>query len=428
MAQGTGQFNLVDQTNLFKINYYKKSENMYNADNVLQGRIKKKYDFVGKQKFVSTPLSFSGGVGAGVLPKSNAGKYEGAVITAKRVYATCEIEREAIYASKGDKGAFVQATKETVKKTVESYMRNGSRILFGDGTGVLGRGDAATQVSGTGTDVDPYIIVISEASWLDANFEERDFIQMVSGMPAYPLNTGGAAEGGQTETNLLEIVEVDVDTREISLCGTSAVLAALTGVGPVPATVGVCMQKSYLMEPMGLKGIRDASANGGSLYNIPVQRRWKSIVSDANASGITADLINGLMLDVKKTSGKSPTMLMVGYEQYRNILALMEDQKVYNLPNKNLKGHMGFEGLEWVGAAGQKIGIFIDRFAKPDTLYALNDSRIECHHRPGFGWFDDDGTVFLRLQNDDAYGARYGGYYEYFIIPTGHGFLENLAI
>jgi len=35
--------------------------------NVLAGRIKKKYDFRGKQKFVSTPLSFSGGVGAGVL-------------------------------------------------------------------------------------------------------------------------------------------------------------------------------------------------------------------------------------------------------------------------------------------------------------------------------------------------------------------------
>jgi hypothetical protein len=121
-------------------------------------------------------------------------------------------------------------------------------------------------------------------------------------------------------------------------------------------------------------------------------------------------------------------MLMVGYEQYRNILALLEDQKVHNLPNKNLKGHMGFEGLEWVGAAGKKIGIFIDRFARPDTLYALNDSRIECHHRPGFGWFDDDGTVFLRLQDDDAYGARYGGYYQNFIIPTGHGFLENLAL
>jgi len=422
------QFNLIDQTNLFKINYYKKSENMYNSENVLQGRIKKKYDFVGKQRFVATPLSFSGGVGAGVLPKANAGKYEGAIITSKRVYATCEIEREAIYASKGDKGAFVQATKETVSKTVESYMRNNSRILFGDASGILGRGDALTNVSGAGTSGSPYVVRISDASWLEANFEERDFVQHVTGLAVFPANTGGTAEGGQTETNLLEIVDVDVALKELSLVGTSAALAALTGVGPVLAASGFCMQKSYAVEPLGLKGIRDASALGGTLYSIPVQRRWKAVVTNAAGAGVTADLINGLMLDVKKSCGKSPSMLMVGFEQYRNILALLEDQKVYNIPNKNLKGHMGFEGLEWIGAGGQKIGIFMDRFAKVDTLYAINDSRVEVHHRPGFGWFDDDGTVFLRLQNDDAYGARYGGYYENFIVPTGQGFLEGLAV
>ena len=117
-------FNLTDQTNLFKINYYKKSENMYNSENVLDGRMKKKYDFTGKQKFVATPMSFSGGVGSGVLPVSNSGNYEGAQITAKKCYATCEVEREAIKASANDAGAFVRATAETVKKTVESYMRN----------------------------------------------------------------------------------------------------------------------------------------------------------------------------------------------------------------------------------------------------------------------------------------------------------------
>jgi len=419
------QFNLVDQTNLFKINYYKKSENMYNSDNVLQGRIKKRYDFIGKERFVSTPLSFSGGVGAGVLPKSNAGNYQGAVIQSKRVYATCEIERESIYASKGDKGAFVQATKETVQKTVESYMRNGSRILFGDGSGILGRGDAATNVTGEGSEGNPYIVTISDASWLDANFEEKDYVQVVTGLAAAPANSGGAAEGLDSVANLLEIIDVDLANKQISLCGTST---ALVAAAPMAVTTGIAMQRSYNKEPQGLKGIRDASVLGGSLYNITVQRRWKSVVKDANQEGITADLINGLMLDVDKQCGKSPTMLMVGYEQYQNILALMEDQKVYNLPNKNLKGHMGFEGLEWVGADGKRIGIFIDRFAKPDTLYAINDSRVECHHRPGFGWFDDDGTVFLRLLDDDAYGARYGGYYQNYIVPTGHGFLENLAV
>jgi len=422
-------FNLTDQTNLFKINYYKKSENMYNSENVLQGRIKKKYDFVGKQKFVATPLSFSGGVGAGKLPKSNSGKYEGAVITAERVYATCEIDREAIHASKGDKGAFVEATKETVKKTVESYMRNVSRILFGDGTSILGRGDATFQVAGNGSTATPYIVGISAASWKEANFEEKDFVQVVSGLAAFPANTGGTAEGGTSETNLLEVVAVDVDNKRISLVGTSVVLAALTGVGPLPANAGLCMQKSYLSEPVGLKEIFDRAVAGtGSLYNIPVQRRWKAVLHNASGAGVTTDLMNKVMLDTKRQFGSSPNLIMVSYAQYRNILALLEDQKVYNLPNKNLKGHMGFEGVEYVGAGGAKIGIFIDRFADDDKVYFLNDNYIECHHRPGFGWFDDDGTVFLRLESEDAYGARYGGYYQNFITPTAHGFLHNLAI
>lgn len=402
---------------------------MYNSENVLQGRIKKRYDFTGKQRFVSTPLSFSGGVGAGKLPKSNSGNYEGAIITSKRVYATVEIERESIYAAKDDKGAFVRATAETVKKGVESYMRNVSRILFGDGSGVLGRGDGSTNVTGAGTTGSPYVVTISAASWKEGSWEERDYVQHVAGMNAYPDNTGGAAEGGQTETNLLEVVEVDEVNRQISLVGTSAALAALTGVGPVLATSGFCMQKSYLVEPTGLKSIFDASlAGSGSLYNISIQRRWKAYLKDAGGTGVTPDLLNGGMLQVDKKFGKRPTMIMCGYEQYQNLEAFMENQKVYNLPNRNLKGAPGFQGIEWLGGKGERIGVFIDRFCDEDKIYLLNDNFIECHHRPGFGWFEDDGTVFLRITDDDAYGARYGGYYENYITPTAHGFLYNLAV
>ena len=421
-------FNLTDQTNLFKINYYKKSENMYNSDNVLQGRIKKKYDFTGRQRFVSTPLSFSGGVGSSVLPVSNAGNYEGAIITAKKVYATCEIDRESIKASANNAGAFVRATKETVKKTVESYMRNSSRILFGDGSGILGRGDGATNVSGAGTTGSPYVVTIASGTGIghfkEANWEEKDFVQYVSGLAAGD-NTGGTAEGSTATTNLLEITSVDVDNRQISLVGTSPALAALTGVGPVPTTSGFAMQRSYLLEPLGLDGVVNVSS--GSLYGITVQRRWSSFISDASGAGVTTDRMNSVMLSVEKRSGKVPNMIMTSYAQFQNILALLEDQKVYNLPNRNLKGSMSFSGVEFMSTRGP-IGIFVDRFCEDDRIYFLNDNRIECHHRPGFGWFDDDGTVFLRKADEDAYNARYGGYYENFITPTGHGLLKGLAV
>lgn len=419
------EFSLAQQTELFKINYYKKSENMYNSADVLQGRIKKKYDFTGKQKLMATPLSFSGGVGSGSLPTANAGQYGNAVIEAKRVYARAQIEREAIKASANDAGAFVRATKETVKKTVESYMRNCSRILFGDGSGLLGRGDGATNVTGNGSATTPYVVTMNEAGFLpflEANFEEKDFVQVVSTIPA-TSNFGGTAEA-----TLLEIVAVDPDTREISLVGTSAALAALAGgPNPLPTTSGLCMQKSYENDPIGLKGVIELPTTGDTIYGIDYGRRWSSLVVDAAGTGVSVDKMNNILLQIEKRTGKVPNMIMTSYEQFRNILALLEDQKVYNLPNKNLKGAMSFSGVEFMSTRGP-IGIFTDRFCPKDQIYFLNDSRIEVHHRPDFGWFDDDGTVFLRLSDDDSYEARYGGYYQNWIVPTGHGLLKGLAV
>lgn len=427
MSIDNPRFDLEQQTELFKINYYKKSENMYNSENVLEGRLRKRYDFTGKQRYIATPLSFSGGVGAKLLPKANGGKYGDANIFSKRVYARAEIERESIKASANDAGAFVRATAETVKKTVESYMRNCSRILFGDGSGILGRGDGATNVTGAGTEMSPYVVTISASSFIEANFEEKDFVQVVSGMNAGD-NLGGMAEGVDTTANLLEIVAVDVAARQISLVGASPVLATLVaGPSAFPTTSGLAMQRSYLAEPQGLDGILQSSIAGGtSLYNIPVQRRWQMESSNAGG-GITTDLMNGLMLNVEKKFGKVPNMIMTSYEQYQNILALLEDQKVYNLPNRNIKGNLSFQGVEFMSTRGP-VGIFVDRFCPADRIYFLNDNFIERHHRPDFGWFDDDGTVFLRTADSDDYEARYGGYFENYITPTAHGCLFGLAV
>ena len=86
-----------------------------------------------------------------------------------------------------------------------------------------------------------------------------------------------------------------------------------------------------------------------------------------------------------------------------------------------------FQGVEFMSTRGP-IGIFVDRFCQDDRIYFLNDNFIERHHRPDFGWFDDDGTVFLRTADSDDYEARYGGYYQNYIVPTAHGCLYGLAV
>lgn len=405
------EFSLSAATNLFKTKYGKLSENVYNSANVTLARVKKSFDFTGNQMFVPNPLTFQGGVGSGSLPTANVATYEDAIITSKKVYGVAQIEREAIKASMNDEGAFVRATKEVVRKTVESWMRNMSRTLWNDGTGSIARGDGATNVTGTGTSGDPYIVVMN-ADTKEANVEERDFWH-------YDSESGAGA--------LLEVDAFDPATNTVNLVGASVGLAALTGAGPVLTTVFFHQQNSKDNDPQGIKGVLDATA--GNLYTIPVQRRWKAGTAiAAGGAGITTDFMNTDMLEIQRKSGKVPDLIITSFTQFRKILNLLEDQKEYTVEPRaeDLKGKVSFRGVEFMSAAGA-VPIFPDRFIEDDRIYYINSDFIEIFHRPDFGWFDDDGTVFLRTASSDSYEARYGGYLETYIVPTFHGVRTGLA-
>lgn len=389
-------FSLTEASALFKIKYEKLSENVYNSANVLLGRCKKSYNFTGKQLNISIPQSFSGGVGSGSLPKANTAIYGDAQISSKKMYAVVELDRETIKAALSDEGAFVRATKEVVQKGVESFMRNLSRALFADGTGALGTCAGSPSVAGGNT-------TVTISSFKEANFEERDLVNIDSG------------------TTAIEIVSVDPANSQVTLKGDVSSTAVDTAI--------LYMQGSKDNDPEGLKGVCDATS--GTKYNISVARRWQSHQKDASASAISTDLLNEMMLAIKKKSGKSPNLIVTSYKQYEKILNLLEDQKRYTVPTRaGLKSKSGadisFSGVEFMSVDGP-VGIFPERFAEDDRIYFLNDNHIQIHHRPDFGWFDDDGTVFLRKSDSDAYEARYGGYLQIYINPNFHGVLTNLA-
>ena len=421
-------FSLVTATNVFKRKFWKMSDAVFNASNVTWSRINKNSDFVGKDMFVSNPLSFSGGVGSGALPTANVGKYEGSIINAKRVYAVAQVEREAIKASESSEGAFVKAMQETVKKTLESFMRNCSRQLFADGSGVLAKGagaSAAAAVSGAGTTGSPYLITLTASTFFDANLEERDLIQ---------IGTGAAADntGAAIEASYLEIVAVDTVAFTVSVVGSSTRLAALVaGTAKFATTDIIVMQNSYLNDLTGLRGISRASiAGSGTLYNVPVQRRWSMDVKDASAAAITVDVINERMLQIERKSGKVPNLIVCGFKQFQKLLALHENQKRYPLSPKDSKyaAQFSFDGLQFMSTAGI-VPVVYDRFVKDDELWLLNDNYITITMRPGGAqWFEEDGTVFLRDTGSDSYSARYGLYGEIYIIPSFHGHIYNLAV
>lgn len=417
-------YSVAEQTGLFLTYFKNRSANMYNSANVLEGRIKKDNSFVGKQMNIETQLSFAGGYGAALLPQGNPSVVEQAVITAKKHYSRVFVDREGLKAASSSKGAFQTYLAFPIKKTVEDFVRNMSRVMFGDGSAVLGRGDGVTNVTGAGTPANPYIVTLRASDWNVANFEEKSIVQVVTGLNAGD-NLGGAAEGGTSTTNLLTIFEVVPASRQIKLVGTSAVLAAYVG-GPaaMATTDGLVPQRSYLQEAQGLKGA--LMATSGSLYGINVKRRWQATQINAGSAGVVVDMLNEVMLKVEQSFGDSPNMIICNYNQYRKILAQLEDQKRYNLPNKNLKGHLGFSGIEYMGTSGS-VGIFVDRFCDEDKIYFLNDKHIIRYARPGGAEWHNDGQIFLRTADEDVLEARYGTYMENFITPTAHGVLYNLA-
>jgi len=395
------QFSLTNSSALFKTKFGKLSENAYNSANVMLGTMKKEYQFVGEDMKVAVPTFFSGGVGSGSLPTANPASASKATLTAKKVYAVTEVEREAIKASASDEGAFVEALKWNVQKTVEAYNRNASRILFSDGSGALGTTTAAVA---TGTAAVP-IVIISQATWVEGHWEENDYVNVDS------------------LTSVWAVTTVVPSTRTVTLTRISG-SDDLTAIATAKI---IYMQNSKNNDPQGLKGVCDATS--GSLYGVTVGRRWQATQIAAAGSGISEDVLNELIISVQYKCGKTPKKIMTSYTQYRKILNFLEDHKVYNVDPRaaELKGKISFSGIEYMSDAGP-IGIFADRMCDDDRVYAVNTDFVTAHHRPDFGWFDDDGTVFLRLATSDAYGARYGGYYENYIIPSFQGVVTGLAI
>lgn len=426
LGAGKGNWSISEINANFKPTFEGRSKTLYSTYDPLEGAIKKNYSFTGKEKNIETHLSFAGGFGSRLLPKANNSVMENQKVFSKKVYGRSLVDREGIKAASNSQGAYQKYLKFPIQKCVENYTNQCGRINFGDGTGILGRGDGATNVTGLGTEVSPFIVTIGAASFKDSNWEEKSFVQLVTGLNAGD-NLGGAMEGGDTLTNILEIVAVDVPSRKISLIGVSPALTALVG-GPaaLATTSGFCMQRSYNGEPTGFGSVLMATT--GNLYGIPVQRRWKAGQLDAQGSGLLTDMINESFLERQHVFGESMNMIVCRYNQYQKILAQLEEKKTIMIQNVNLKGHLGFEGIEYVNSMGKKCAIVCNRHADADKVYLLNTKYINRLHRPDFGWFDEDGTVFLRAQDEDMYEARYGGYWENVMVPTANAVIHNLAI
>lgn len=416
-------YNLTTATGVFKTKYIRMSRDMFNSENVVLAKIKRNDEFVGDQALISVPTSMGGGRGSGVMPRANVAQYQKMLITAKKLYAVIEIDNEAIKASQTDEGAFVRLSKEPVKRGVQAWQANLSRMLFNDtiianGNGRLGISSGTTAITNSsGT----YTVTFDVASanpvqWKQANWEVKDFINVLG---------GGTAEYEVTGVNPV----ASATTATVTLVQVAGSAYDLTTGGGISKSF--YMQNSQNNDATGLRGV--LLATSGSAYNISIGYRWQASSQLLNLSvGITPDLLNQQALEIKYGFGENHDMFVTSFVQYRKLLNQLEDQKRYMIVesrNEGPKGKFSFQALEFMSDAGP-IPVIAERFVENDTLYSLNSDFIEFHARPDGGWVEDPtmgGSIFRLSPTNDTWQARYAVYGEFGIMPTAHGLMTGLT-
>lgn len=399
----SSNFNIADASvsNLAKHKYAQKSLNMYNGKIPTLGLIKKTYGNTGDRVERAVPVGFQGGASIGYLGTANAAPYEKAYFTTKSVYCVAEIDGRTIAQFK-DEGSFVDGIQEVMKKTVEKFNWTMNFLVTGGSDGKLGIISTSTIVSGVTWD-----LVITDASWIKARWELKEFINI-----------------GDGNNDRFEITAVTRATKTIRV-------VRKTG-GHVPvAAESVYLDGGYGASPEGLSGVLSATA-GATKYGITVQDRWQAYQKAAASATISPDLLNDLVLGIVDNVGFSPTHLLTSTLQIRKLMNSIEDQKRYDLSPTELEprateliGKVSFSGIQYMSPEGP-IPIVVDRFLADDVVAAVNFDESEIAHSKQ-GWFDMEGFIFLRKAGADAYECRYGGYLENYFPPTVNGLTSGLA-
>lgn len=409
----------ADYSALFKRTYGEYGDNLYGSgsEDPLESQLTKKFDFNGSEYRFPVKIGFGGGTGFGVLPEANSSKNVDVVLTRKKAYARMNLDRETIIASRGKDGAFKEATQEETLGKLKSFNRTQACALYNDGTGILG------QFSGSqaGTAAAPVLTIINTGNYRfrQGFFEEGDYIQVVN-------------SGGTQLTSKWEITAVDVSARTVTLSRISG-SDDLTAIGA--GTHKVVLQGAYNASPMGLMGVHNFTS--GTLYSVTYARRWSSyrkVLSSPQL--ITVDLFNEAVLQMDQRSGEAPNIGILSTVQMQKFLSQLEDKKRYNSTEISSKSNklankatISFTGIEFMGPRGS-FALVSSRYVRDDMVFLANTNgnKMFRKHAEKFGWFDEDRTVLMRMQDQDAYEARYGGYYENYFNPLFVGAIEGLSV
>lgn len=378
---------LLTAQNALKDAYLVAACNQLNTkSNPLLAKIKQSTsDVYGKQIIKTAPVGLNGGIGAGsetgVLPSANENNYVQFKTTLKNLYGTIEISDKAIRASSNSNGAFIDLLNAEMEGLLTASKFNLGRMLYGDGTGLVGK--VSAYADGVAT---------------------MDSVKnLIEGMVVDVYT-------GTTKKQTLRISYVDRVEKKVYFTTTPATIAA-----------NDCfyVQGSKDNEITGLGAI---FSNSTSLYGLTrANNKWLSPYTKTSAGTISDSLLQEAVDFIEENTGANIDFITCGAKVkrlYQNYLATYRR----NIDVTELEG--GYKAISFNG-----IPIVSDRFVPDDTMYLLDSSKFTLHQLCDWEWIEGEGGRILRQKAGyPAYTATLVKYADLICdLPSGQAKLTGIS-
>lgn len=304
----------------------------------------------------------------GELPDAAGNNYYEVSLPLKNIYGTVAITDKALRASQDSSGAFVNLLNAEMEGLVADAKANFSRMLFGDGNGLLAYITAAT--SGT------VFKLSSVKSWF-------------KGLVVDIAASGNASAAVES----LTITAVDTENSTVTFSKTVSNQANYVGNA-------VVISGAYGKELSGLASIFDSTSLYGyakatdDFFN-PYVKKYTSL---------TEDVIIGAIEEIEERAGDKVKMIVCSHAARNKIASLFKDLRVIGTPDITA----GYSGV-YVN----DIPVYADRFCPSDRIYLLNPDDFVLCQLCDWEWMEDDGGKILsRVAGKAAYTATLVKYAE----------------
>ena len=310
------------------------------------------------------PFGLNGGVGAGTedgdLPAAAGNNYVKFVSELKNLYGTIKISDKAIRASANNAGAFVNLLNAEMEGLIKASSFNFRRMLYGDGSGLLGT--VTAYAAGVAT-VDS-VKNITEGMVIDA------------------YNGASIVDAG------MRVKYVDRTAKKLHF--------DTTPTTDLAATYTLYVQGSKGNEITGLGKIFSTS---GSLYGVSrTDYPWMNAYSKAEAGDISDEMIQDALDFLEETSGSQVDFITCSADVKRAYQKYLGTYR-RNIDVLELNG--GYKALSYNG-----IPVISDRFVADGTMYLLNTKEFSLHQLCDWKWLEgDNGQIIKQDAGKPTYTA-----------------------